>query len=255
MQRFFVEPSQIDGDEIIIRGGDVKHIKQVLRLKPGDQVEVSDGQGIVYLAELVFFGGSPDVPSHFTSEQVLLTILERRKIASELPSKVILYQALPKSDKMELIIQKMVELGVYEIVPVVTSRCVVKLDDAKASKKVKRWNDIAQAAAKQSGRGIIPNVAMPLAFTEALRQASACDVKLIPYEMAEDMSATKTMIEQIKPGQSIAIFIGPEGGFALDEVQAAIALGCTPITLGKRILRTETAGLCVMSVLMFQLEE
>lgn len=155
---------------------------------------------------------------------------------------------------MELIIQKAVELGVYEVIPVAAKRCVVKLDDKKAKSKIARWQGIAEAAAKQSKRGIIPKVADVMTFGEAVQFAAGMDVKLIPYELAEGMDKTKEIIGNLQAGQSIAIFIGPEGGFETTEVEKALSLGIEPITLGKRILRTETAGFTVLSWIMYQLE-
>lgn len=172
----------------------------------------------------------------------------------ELPSKIYLFQGLPKGDKMELIIQKAVELGVYEIIPVATKRAVVKLDAKKAEAKQKRWQSIAESAAKQSRRNIIPHIHEVVKFGQAVDYAKNLDITLIPYELAEDMEKTKQIFETIQPGQSIGIFIGPEGGFDESEIVLAQENGISPITLGKRILRTETAGMAVLSVLMFQLE-
>jgi len=155
---------------------------------------------------------------------------------------------------MELIVQKAVELGAYEIVPVVTKRAVVKLDDKKASKKVERWNSIAESGAKQSGRNVIPEVKTVMSFKEAVAYAKQLDVVLIPYELAEGMQETKQIISAIHPGESVGIFIGPEGGFEETEVEYAMENGIKPITLGKRILRTETAGLTTLSILMYHLE-
>jgi 16S rRNA (uracil1498-N3)-methyltransferase len=155
---------------------------------------------------------------------------------------------------MELIIQKAVELGVYEVIPVVTKRAVVKLDAKKADKKVSRWKEIARSAAKQSGRGMVPDVASVVDYKTALKQAKELDVVLIPYELAEGMEATRKVIEAIRPGQSVGIFIGPEGGFEKEEVMLALSEGAKEITLGKRILRTETAGLTTLSILMYHLE-
>ena len=155
---------------------------------------------------------------------------------------------------MELIVQKCVELGCFEVIPVATKRCVVKLDDKKARKKIERWQQIAESAAKQAGRGVIPEVQDVMSFKEALKYAKNLDVVLIPYELAEGMKETKQIISAIKPGQSVGIFIGPEGGFEREEVETAIAEGAKAVTLGKRILRTETAGLTTLSVLMFHLE-
>ena len=173
----------------------------------------------------------------------------------ELPSRIYLFQGLPKADKMELIIQKAVELGVYQVIPVAMKRCVVKLDAKKGAKKVERWNTIAASAAKQSGRGIVPEVMSVKTYKEALEMAKDLDVVLVPYECAEGMDHTKKLIQSIKPGQSVGIFIGPEGGFDPDEIVLACETGGQVITLGRRILRTETAGLALLSVLMFQLEQ
>ena len=181
-------------------------------------------------------------------------ILEKKKDESELPSKIYLFQGLPKQDKMELIVQKAVELGVYQVIPVATKRAVVKLDAKKAKKKVERWQQIAVSAAKQAGRGIIPAVGEVRTYAQALKYAEELDVVLIPYELAEGMEETKQIIAEIRPGQSVGIFIGPEGGFEKEEVEQAVKAGAEPLTLGKRILRTETAGLTMLSVLMFHLE-
>ena len=172
----------------------------------------------------------------------------------ELPCRIYLFQGLPKADKMELIIQKAVELGAYEIIPVETKRCVVKLDGRKSAKKTARWQQIAESAAKQSKRMLIPNVHEVLTFREALKYAESMDVRLVSYELARGMQETKEILAGIEPGQSVGIFIGPEGGFEEKEIEAAIEGGAKPITLGRRILRTETAGLAILSVLMFQLE-
>ena len=156
--------------------------------------------------------------------------------------------------QMELIIQKAVELGAYAIVPVETKRCVVKLDEKKAAKKTARWQQIAESAAKQSKRMLIPKIHEVMSFQDALKLAEELDIRLIPYELAKGMKETKKILNQIRPGQSVGIFIGPEGGFEENEVSQALEKGAQAITLGRRILRTETAGLAILSVLMFQLE-
>ena len=188
-------------------------------------------------------------------DTVELNIMWAQEKGMELPSKIYLFQGLPKSDKMELIIQKAVELGVYEIIPMATARAVVKLDQKKAAAKVKRWQAISESAAKQSKRLLIPEVKEPVKFSEALKLASDLDVRLIPYELAEGMDGTRRIIQSVKPGQSVAVFIGPEGGFEEAEVELAKEAGFQAITLGRRILRTETAGMTVLSILMYQLEE
>ena len=247
MQRFFVEPHQIDegAHQIHILESDVNHISNVLRMKQGEELWISDGGKKEYRCTI----------EEFSPDEVLLHIIYAQEPDYELQSRIYLFQGLPKADKMELIIQKAVELGAYEVIPVETKRCVVKLDGKKAAKKVERWKQIAESAAKQSKRMLIPNVHEVLTFKEALQYAESMDVRLIPYELAKGMQETKEILADIQPGQSIGIFIGPEGGFEEKEVETAISEGAKPITLGKRILRTETAGLAILSVLMFQLEQ
>lgn len=245
MYRFFVDESQITEENVMITGPDVNHIKNVLRMKIGEVILVSNGNDREYTCAL----------AEITEDQVVATIQDIDGPARELPIKVTLFQGLPKGDKMETVIQKMVELGVYEIVPVSTKRCIVKLDDKKAEAKTKRWNAISESAAKQSKRGIIPQVSKPMTYKQALEKAKEMDMILIPYEEAENMEKTRQIIATIKPGMTIGVFIGPEGGFASEEVESAIEIGAKDITLGKRILRTETAGMALMSVLMFAMEE
>lgn len=245
MQHFFVVPDQVRDGYIEITGSDVNHMKNVLRMKVGEQLEISDGNNKKYLC----------VIETLEAELVTVRILEERAAENELPSKIYLFQGLPKNDKMELIVQKAVELGVWEVIPVATKRAVVKLDEKKAAKKRERWNGISESAAKQAGRNVIPEVKQVMNLREALSYASDLDVLLIPYELAEGMQATKERIRQIQPGQSVGIFIGPEGGFEREEVELAMEAGAYPVTLGKRILRTETAGMTMLSVLMYHLEQ
>lgn len=245
MYQFFVEPSQIQDKKVIITGSDVNHMKNVLRMKPGEEIAVKNGvDGKEYRCGI----------EEFAQDQVICSLRFVREEGVELPSKIYLFQGMPKADKMELIIQKAVELGAFEIIPVAAKRCVVKLDEKKAQAKVNRWQGIAQAAAKQCKRGIIPDVRKPMTMKEAVIYAREMDIKLIPYELAEDMAHTKKIIEAIRPGESVAVFIGPEGGFEESEVAEALTAGIEPVTLGKRILRTETAGLTVLSWLMYHLE-
>ncbi len=246
MYQFFVEPSQIQDKRIIITGSDVNHIKNVLRMKPGEEIAVSNGiDGREYRCGI----------EEFAEDTVVCTLRFIKEEGVELPADIYLFQALPKADKMELIVQKAVELGVHEIIPVAAKRCVVKLDEKKAAGKVNRWQGIAEAAAKQSKRGVIPKVHMPVSFQEAVNLARDMDVRLIPYELAEDMAHTRAVIGAVQPGQGIAVFIGPEGGFEESEIQTALFNGIEPVTLGRRILRTETAGLTVLSWLMYHLEK
>lgn len=245
MHHFFVTPSQVEGTRIYIEGTDVNHMKNVLRMKSGEKLMVSDGNNKKYLCEVLFY----------EEGRAAVTILEEQEADTELASRIYLFQGLPKGDKMELIVQKTVELGVHAIIPVATRRAVVKLDEKKAAKRIERWNGIAKSAAEQAGRAVIPEVGEVQSFKEALKSAEAMDVVLIPYELCEGMEATRELIHSIRPGQSVGIFIGPEGGFEKDEVEEAVRRGAFPITLGRRILRTETAGLAMLSILMFELEQ
>ena len=199
---FFAEHENISDDYIDIRGGDVNHIKNVIRLKAGDEVLISSGDNYDYLCSI----------ERISDDVVTAKIIETREKMNELPVKVYLFQGLPKADKMELIIQKMVELGVYEIVPVSMKRSVVRLDEKKARTKTARWNAISESAAKQSKRSIIPSVSEVLSFKQALERAKELDMLLLPYECAEGMAYTRMVVSKIKPGQSVGIFIGPEGG-------------------------------------------
>jgi len=244
MYQFFVEDTQISETTVTIEGSDVNHIKNVLRMKRGEKVRISSNSGRNYFGEI----------SELSDGMVLVDILEECADGTELTNKIYLFQGLPKSDKMELIIQKAVELGAYEIIPVAMKNCVVKLEDKKAASKVARWQEIAKSAAKQSKRSLIPTVEMPMSYKEAIVKAAELDVVLVPYENERGMAATKEAIERIRPGQNIGIFIGPEGGFADAEIALAKEKQMQLISLGKRILRTETAGLATLSILMYHLE-
>ena len=247
MPRFYVDKSIcVNADKSInITGEDVNHIKNVLRLKAGDSVTISDGEGTDYICHI----------TSLSSEMVTCDIVDIVKNASELKCRITLFQGMPKSDKLELIIQKAVELGACEIVPVMTKRTIVKLDDKKAGKKLERYNAIAKSAAEQSGRGIVTLVKGFMNFKEALEYAQTLDMNIIPYEEAKGMEYSREVIKEIKDKKSLGIFIGPEGGFAKEEVDAAKEIGAKCITLGNRILRTETAGLTTLSIIMFELDE
>ncbi len=244
MQQFFADPSWCRDGKIILEGSDVNHIKNVLRMKPGEDVRISDGTGRIYLCSI----------DAYEEGKAVLDILKEQDSDTELPSEIILFQGLPKGDKMDWIVQKAVELGVHAVVPFSAKRSIVKLDEKKAKKKQERWQAIAKGAAEQSGRSLIPEVRPVTTFTGALDTASDMDIVLIPYELEEGMDKTARIIENIAPGQSVGIFIGPEGGFETEEVVLAKKYGAEPVTLGKRILRTETAGLTVLSILMYHLE-
>lgn len=245
MYQFFVEPEQITGRVVTITGKDVNHIKNVLRMKAGEEISVSNGMdGKEYRCGI----------KEFREDTVVCELRFVKEEGTELPSKIYLFQGLPKADKMEWIIQKATELGAFEIIPVAMKRCVVKLDDKKASSKVMRWQGIAEAAAKQSKRGVIPQIRNVMTFEEAVSYSQKAQIRLLPYELAEDPGKTKNIISRITKGQDIAIFIGPEGGFDENEVKLAMQDGMDTITLGKRILRTETAGMTMLSILMYHLE-
>lgn len=243
MYNFFVEESYRNGDLFAISGSDCNHIKNVLRMRVGDSLLVSSN-GISHLCEI----------TSIDNDTVLVKIIEENYKSTNLPIKIHLFQGLPKSDKMELIIQKCVELGVEEIIPVEMNRCVSKLDGKKKLSKVSRWQSIAESAAKQSKRNSIPKVSEVLSFNEALNYANSLDLVLIPYENAEGMTATKQTLFEIKSGMSIGIFIGPEGGFDESEILFAIQSGGKSISLGKRILRTETAAITAVSMCMLYAE-
>lgn len=245
MYHFFSEHEHIHDTYIDIVGSDVNHIKNVLRLKTGDSLLISSGDNIDYTCHI----------AQINEEHIRADIDSVDERGRELTSKIYLFQGLPKADKMELVIQKAVELGTFEVIPVAMKRSVVKLDAKKAESKVKRWNAIAESAAKQSKRSILPQVSDVVTFAQAVKMAENCQIKLLPYECADGMEKTKRLIENITPGQDIAVFIGPEGGFDLDELELAKEAGCEIITLGKRILRTETAGMMLLSVLMYHLEQ
>ena len=247
MYQFFINSCQVAEHEVTIIGEDVNHIKNVLRMKPGEEIAAIDHEtGTEYRCEI----------EDFKEDTVQCKLLFTKEDGIELPSKVYLFQGLPKSDKMELIIQKAVELGVYKVIPLATKRAVVKLDAKKEASKLTRWNLISESAAKQSKRRIVPEVTGVMTVKEALEYCRDFDIKLIPYELAdkEAMADTKKIIDNLQPNQSIAIFIGPEGGFEESEVTTAVDAGFSPITLGRRILRTETAGFTVLSWIMYHLE-
>lgn len=245
MSHFFITSEQIEGELLTIIGDDVNHMKNVLRMRSGEAFTAADENGMFYRCEV----------DTLDKQQVTAKILWKEEGTSELSSKLYLFQGLPKSDKMEMIIQKAVELGAYQIIPVATKRAIVKLDAKKEASKLKRWQAIAEGAAKQSGRMLVPQISEVKTFGEALQMAQELDRNIIPYECARGMDGTREIFESIKPGMSVGIFIGPEGGFEESEVEKAQQMNVKPVTLGKRILRTETAGLTTLSILMYLLEE
>lgn len=243
MYNFFVDENQKLNNKYVITGTDFNHIKNVLRMGVGDTFLVSDG-GISNLCEI----------ESFESDSVIAKIIEENYNDTSLPISIYLFQGLPKGDKMELIIQKTVELGVECIVPVEMSRCVVKLDDKKKKSKVSRWQSISESAAKQSKCNRIPEICDVLTYKQALEKAKELDLLLVPYESKNGMEDTKDALAQIKSGMSVGILIGPEGGFDEKEIEQAFEIGGKVISLGKRILRTETAAITSVGMCMLHAE-
>lgn len=245
MYRFYVSADQLAEKEVFISGGDVNHIKNVLRLEVGDWIVACDGNGTDYVSRI----------QSICSDEVVASIEKVQPTGTELPVRITLFQGMPKKDKLELIIQKAVELGACEIVPVMTKRTVVKLsEEKKINKRLERWQSIAYAAAKQCDRGIIPTVHTPVSYEEALAMADQLDYNVIPYELQTGMEEARKIVDQACKQRSLGIFIGPEGGFEPEEVERAMTRNIHPMTLGKRILRTETAGMALLSILMFQMQ-
>lgn len=243
MFNFFAEETSKQGDYFYISGSDYNHIKNVLRMKTGDEFLVSC-DGISSLCALDSFEG----------DSAVARIIEENYQSTDLPVNIYLFQGLPKADKMELIIQKCVELGVHAIIPTEMSRCVVKLDDKKKKSKTQRWQTIAESAAKQSKRSAIPEIYEAVNYKEALSMAEKLDVLMVPYECADGMKATKLVLDKIKDGSSVGIIIGPEGGFEDSEIDMAVSVGGEVISLGKRILRTETAAITAVGMTMLHIE-
>ncbi|MBP5426850.1 MAG: 16S rRNA (uracil(1498)-N(3))-methyltransferase [Clostridiales bacterium] len=242
MPKFFVDKSDIKNNNIYIRGDSVNHIKNVLRLTIGDTLTVCDGDGYDYLA----------VISKEPSDCIEARVLSISDSNTEPSVDITLYQGVPKGSKMDLIIQKNVELGVKRIVPVICERTIVKLDKRDVQKKIDRWNKIAVAAAKQSGRGIIPSVHDPVLLVDAITMAKKSDLSLIPYEKEKERKLKDVLKAQSV--KDVSVFIGPEGGFSEEEISIAVENGVLPVTLGNRIFRTETASIYMTSIIIYELD-
>lgn len=241
MSKFFVDESAIHGDTITITGDDVNHIRKVLRLRTGEIITVCDGKGMDYSAKI----------EQLESQYVSAKVVSVQESGTEPPIEVVLFQGLPKSDKMDYIIQKTIELGISKIIPVITERTVVKIDNKKdAENKRVRWQRISLEAAKQCNRGIVPVVETPVSFEKALELSKEYELCMIPYEK-ERNNKLKGLVKAGR--RKIAVFIGPEGGFSQEEIERAEKQDVKPVTLGTRILRTETAGIAVLSILMYEL--
>lgn len=243
MYNFFVDNENKKDGRYFISGTDFNHIKNVLRMSIGEQFLVScdDHSDLCEIES-------------FETDTVVVKIIEQDYQSTNLPIKIHLFQGLPKSDKLELIIQKAVELGVATVTPVAMKRSIVKIDDKKKKSKTERWQAIAEAAAKQSKRTAIPEVREVMSYKEMLNEAKNLDLLLVPYECAEGMTATKDALSQIKSGMSVGIVIGPEGGFEQKEIDAALEIGGKVISLGARILRTETAAITSVAMCMLYSE-
>lgn len=249
MYHFYTEKSNIFEDHIVLEGADVNHIRNVLRMRDGEELIICDGEGTDHYCRIRGNDG----------KKLIADIMKSCGSEAELSAKIVLFQGLPKKDKMELIIQKAVELGASTIVPVMTKRVIVKAgSDEKESRKLERWQSIAKSAAEQSGRGMIPTVSETVSFEKALKMASELEAAIIPYENADSsddgMNSSREIIKSLKNNKSIGIFIGPEGGFEPEEAESAIGSGIKAISLGRRILRTETAGLAALAIIGFELD-
>ena len=242
MPKFFVSTDKINNGTITIDTGDAAHIRRVLRLGIDDNITVCDSAGTDYEAKI----------RAVTDKAVLCDILSSHKNQSEPNINVTIYQALPKASKMEYIIQKNTELGAVRIVPCTLARCVVKLKGADAEKKCDRWQKIADEAAKQCGRGVIPEIASVHTFSEAAYEMKKADLCFVPYE-CETNNCLKNVLLNSKNSLNISFMIGPEGGFAPEEIKLIKDLKIPCITLGPRILRTETAAEAVLSIVMYEL--
>lgn len=243
MFNFFADKSQFNNESYFISGSDYNHIVNVLRMHIGDKL-------------LVSFSGKSDLCEieSTDNETVVAKIIEKDFQNTELPVKIYLFQGLPKSDKMELIIQKTTELGISDIIPVEMNRCVVKIEEKKKTAKQARWQAVAESAAKQSKRNYIPEIHSIVNYRQALEIANNLDVFLVPYENEDGMATTKDALKQITLGKSVGIFIGPEGGFDENEIVLAKENGGLTISLGKRILRTETAAITSVAMCMLHTE-
>ena len=243
MFNFFVDETSRQGDQFRIIGADYNHIRNVLRMQPGDTFLVSCG-GTSSLCRL----------EQLEDDAVLAQIVEENYQNTELPVRFYLFQGLPKGDKLELIIQKTVELGVAGIIPVEMSRCVMKLDEKKKKSRQARWQSIAESAAKQSKRNVIPEVSDVLTYKQTMAKVKEMDLFLVPYENARGMAATRDALNRIQPGMSVGILIGPEGGFDPQEIAQAQEAGAVTVSLGQRILRAETAAVTAVAMGMLHVE-
>ncbi len=243
MYHFFVKKEQITGDLITVTGADVNHMKNAVRLKPGDIVRISDGGETDYFCSI----------KEYKDDAAILEITESGVKTTELGKEIKVFIGIPKGDRMETVIEKAVELGATEIIPVDMRYCVVKLDAKRADKKVLKWQELALSAAKQSKRSMVPKVSPVLSFKNAAKYFEECELKIVPYENENGMLETKEVFKKLKESGSVGIFTGPEGGFAEEEIEV-LREGSHIISLGRRILRADTAPICMLSAMMLYLE-
>lgn len=246
MPKFFVKDNQISGNVINIMGTDVNHIANVLRLKTGDEIQVcNEDKGVNYNTKII----------EINKENVKCSILETMESNAEAGIHINILQGLPKAEKMELIIQKCTELGVKEITPVEMERCIVKLDGKSENKKLERWQKIAEVAAKQSGRDLIPKINNVTNIKNICNMLEDYDIVLVPYENEKNTTLKEVLEKVPKKNLKIAIVIGPEGGFEEKEIKMLGQSNCEIITLGNRILRTETVAIAMTSVILYELAD
>lgn len=245
MSTFYIKNEQINENKIHIIGEDVKHIKNVLRYEIDDSLDVCDENGVRYKTKII----------NFIEDKIELQVLEISEETTEPSINVTLIQGLPKSDKMDMIVQKCTELGIKEIIPVITDRVIVKLDEKSEIKKQERWQKIAKEAAKQSGRQIIPTVQNATNLKNIIENLSKYDIVIVPFECEKDKSLKVALKEIKNEHQSIAIVIGPEGGFSDKDIGILDKLSnVVKVSLGKRILRTETAGIVTLAMILYEYE-
>lgn len=247
MQKFFIEESQIENDKIVITGEDVKHISSVLRMQKGEQILIGSKETLeTYLTEI----------EQIEKEKVVAKIIEKLDTQTESNVEIDLYQGLPKADKMELIIQKTTEIGISKVIPVDMVRCIVKLDEKDAKKKIERWQKVAEGAAKQSKRSKIPEIKNKIKIKDLENIISQYDAFIVAYEEENEITLKqelKKLREQEK--YKIGILVGPEGGITKEEIEKLTSYNAKVVTLGKRILRTETAPIVLTSNIIYELEK
>lgn len=245
MSTFYIKENQIINNKVHMVGEDVNHIKNVLRYKIGDTLDVCDENGIRYHTKIL----------NMSTESIVLEIFEVSEETTESNIKVTLFQGLPKSDKMDLIIQKCTELGVHEFVPTITERVIVKLDEKSEKKKIERWQKIAKEAATQSGRQKIPHIENIINLKNSIEKLSKYDIVIVPYECEKENYIKNTLKKMDESLKKIAIVIGPEGGFSDNDINLLSNLkNLKKVSLGPRILRTETAGFATLAMLMYELD-